>query len=528
MSNALKTAANIIEQNVVLMAVNARQQEEISQLKRQLEWFRRHLFGQKSERRNPDLYSLQLAFSDLGGEGNTPPPAPDTQTVAAHSRNKPAKPTPPAEDGLFFDESKLPVETITLPCKEAEGLDPAQYEIVSEKVSHRLAQRPASYVILKYVRPVIKLKETQTLVCAPAPQGVLDNSRADVSFLAGMVVDKFLYHQPLYRQHQRLGSNGVTVSRPWLTQLTHAALELLRPIHQAQLESIRTSRVITMDETPVKAGRTDQGQMKTGYFWPVYGEQDEICFLFYPDRQHKRVAQALQSEHAPADAVLLTDGYGAYAKYATQLGLTHAQCWVHSRRKFHNARGVEPERAEIALNLIGQIYRVEEDIRAAQLTGKEKQSHRLKHSKPVVESFFAWIEEQFRKQDFLPSSPLTEAMGYAREREAGLRVFLNDPEVPPDTNHLERALRVIPMGKKNWNFCWTEVGAELTGVAQSLITTCRLHDINPYDYLVDVLQRVGQHPARDIGQLTPRCWKAHFADNPLRSDLYRFTQHSHS
>ncbi|XXG30342.1 MAG: transposase [Ferrovum myxofaciens] len=93
MSNALKTAANIIEQNVVLMAVNARQQEEISQLKRQLEWFRRHLFGQKSERRNPDLYSLQLAFSDLGGEGNTPLPAPDTQTVAAHSRNKPAKPT---------------------------------------------------------------------------------------------------------------------------------------------------------------------------------------------------------------------------------------------------------------------------------------------------------------------------------------------------------------------------------------------------------------------------------------------------
>ncbi len=208
--------------------------------------------------------------------------------------------------------------------------------------------------------------------------------------------------------------------------------------------------------------------------------------------------------------------------------MTHAQCWVHSRRKFHDARGVEPERAEIALNLIGQIYRVEEDIRAAQLTGKEKQSHRLKHSKPAVESFFAWIEEQFRKQDFLPSSPLTEAMGYAREREAGLRVFLNDPEVPPDTNHLERALRVIPMGKKNWNFCWTEVGAELTGVAQSLITTCRLHDINPYDYLVDVLQRVGQHPARDIGQLTPRCWKAHFADNPLRSDLYRFTQHSHS
>ncbi len=192
----------------------------------------------------PRLYSLQLAFSDLGGEGNTPPPAPDTQTVAAHSRNKPAKSTPPAEDGLFFDESKLPVETITLPCKEAEGLDPEQYEVVSEKVSHRLAQRPASYVILKYVRPVIKLKETQTLVCAPAPQGVLDNSRADVSFLAGMVVDKFLYHQPLYRQHQRLGSNGVTVSRPWLTQLTHAALMLKYIVPMLILTGARKREVL--------------------------------------------------------------------------------------------------------------------------------------------------------------------------------------------------------------------------------------------------------------------------------------------
>ena len=528
MSNALETAPKSTDQTAVLMLEIARQKEEISQLKHQLEWFKRHLFGQKSERRNPDLYSLQLAFGDLNGEGNNPPPSPDTQTVAAHARNKPGKSSPPAEGGLFFDESKLPVETITVPCPEAEGLSPDQYEVVSEKVSHRLAQRPASYVILKYVRPVIKLKDSQTLACAPAPQGVLDNSRADVSFLAGLIVDKFLYHQPLHRQHQRMGSNGVTVSRPWLTQIAHITLELLRPVHQAQLQSVRGSRVITMDETPVKAGRTEHGQMKTGYFWPVYGEQDEICFLFYPDRQHKRVAQALQSEHAPADAVLLTDGYSAYAQYANRLGLTHAQCWVHSRRKFHEARNVEPERSEVAMNLISQIYRVEEEIRAAQFTGKEKQSYRLKHSKPVVDSFFAWIEEQFRKQDFLPSSPLTEAMNYAREREAGLRVFLNDPEVPPDTNHLERALRVIPLGRRNWNFCWTEVGAELTGVAQSLITTCRLHDIDPYTYLVDVLQRVGQHPSGDVAQLTPRCWKTLFAHNPLRSDLYRFTQHSHS
>ena len=129
------------------------------------------------------------------------------------------------------------------------------------------------------------------------------------------------------------------------------------------------------------------------------------------------------------------------------------------------------------------------------------------------------VEAQFADHGWLPSSPLTVALAYAREREAGLRVYLADPAVPIDTNHLERALRAIPMGRKAWLFCWTEVGAKYVGIVQSLITTCRLHDLDPYTYLVDVLQRVGQHPASRVAELTPRQWKTHFAANPLRSDL---------
>ncbi|SEF98110.1 transposase domain-containing protein, partial [Thauera chlorobenzoica] len=107
---------------------------------------------------------------------------------------------------------------------------------------------------------------------------------------------------------------------------------------------------------------------------------------------------------------------------------------------------------------------------------------------------------------------------------AALEVYLSDPEVPIDTNHLERALRVVPMGRRNWLFCWTEVGAKYVGIAQSLIATCRLHDIDPYTYLVDVLQRIGQHPAANVAQLTPRLWKQHFAANPLRSDLFEISK----
>jgi hypothetical protein len=96
-------------------------------------------------------------------------------------------------------------------------------------------------------------------------------------------------------------------------------------------------------------------------------------------------------------------------------------------------------------------------------------------------------------------------------------VFLEYPDVPIDTNHLERELRVIALGRKNWMFCWTEIGADYVGVFQSLIVTCRLQGIDPYTYLVDVLQRVEDHPASDVAALTPRLWKERFGADPRRS-----------
>ena len=119
----------------------------------------------------------------------------------------------------------------------------------------------------------------------------------------------------------------------------------------------------------------------------------------------------------------------------------------------------------------------------------------------------------------LPSDPFTKALRYLSERRMELQVFLENPDVALDTNHLERALRPIPMGRKNWMFCWSEIGAEHVGVIQSLITTCKLHDVNPYAYLTDVLQRIAQHPNKRIIELTPRVWKDKFAAHPQTSDL---------
>jgi len=494
-------------------------QQQISALIHQLDWFKRQIFGSKSERfiaLDPQQMllpaALPLPLPELA------PPVPE-QIIPAHQRKAARRDLAAEGEALpFFDESKVPVETIAVANPETAGLSEAQFEVIAEKITFRLAQRPGSYVVMKYVRPVIKRLDTQKISCPPAPQGVIEGSRADVSFCAGLLVDKFVYHQPLYRQHLRLGDCGIKVSRPWLTQIAQACIALLEPIYDSQFDSIRASRVIAMDETSIKAGR-HQGRMKSAYFWPVFGDQDEVCFPFFPTREHGNVLRALGAPGIHG-RVLLSDGYAAYAAYAKKTGLTHAQCWAHARREFFDAKDQDPKGVSQALQQIGELYVTEEHIRDHKLVGESKRGYRLTHSKPVVAKFFDWIDQQFQRQGLLPSNPFTKALAYARERRACLEVFLTDAEVPIDTNHLERALRAIPMGRKNWMFCWTELGAKHVGIVQSLIVTCRLHGIDPYTYLVDVLQRVALHPAARVAELTPRLWKQHFAHNPLRSDLY--------
>ena len=509
------------EQIVELLRSHTTLREEVSALKHQLEWFKRQLFGQKSERRIIESAPRQMSLGEALDQAQTGvAPEPKSRRIDAHTRRVTTKRPEADEDSVpFFDETRVPMEVIEVPAPEVAGLAADQFEIIGHKESFRLAQRPGSYVVLKYRRPVIKRKDTQVITCPSAPVGVIDQSRADVSFVTGLLIDKFAYHLPLYRQHQRLADSHVTVSRAWLTQIAQKGVALLEPIYEAQLDSIRASRVKAMDETSVKAGRAQAGKLKQGYFWPVYGERDEVCFPFFDNRSGHSI-EAVLGLKATEGGVLLTDGYDPYATYAQKIGITHAQCWAHARRKVFEAQDAEPKIAAEALDMIGALYAVEADIRDKRLAGASKLDYRLMHAKPIAERYFAWIKQQIESLGLLPSNPMIGALNYSHTRRWGLEVYLTDPEVPIDNNQLERALRVIPMGKKAWLFCWTELGARHVGIMQSLIVTCKLHDIDPYDYLVDVLQRVGQHPASRVHELTPRLWKQHFAADPLRSALH--------
>lgn len=479
-----------------LETVCVEQKAEIANLKARVAWFERQVFGQKTER----LLPQDPCQSTLFDVPETPPAEPTS--VKSYERSARKNPSNTGiENGVRFDES-VPVDEVIVYPEEVKGLAAGAFEVIGEKVTERLVQIPTQYRVKRTIRKTIKLKEQHTLHTAPAPASVIERSFADVSFLAGMVTDKFQYHLPLYRQHQRLTAAGVHVSRGHLTTLTHRTLELLEPIYYAILSAITTSEFVSMDETPIKAGRREKGQMKTAYFWPVFA-QDDVAFVYSSSRGHKVVAEVL----AKGCKKLLSDGYSAYERYAeSRQELVHAQCWAHVRRKFFDAKEHSAPECENVLRCIRLLFEIEQSAQDAE--PETILSIRREHSLGVVNELFTYFDKLWFEQMVDKVSLLGKAVAYARKREQALRQFLHHPDIPLSNNHVERAIRPVALGRKNWMFCWSEVGAKYAAIAFTLIECCKLHEVDPWRYLIDVLQRIDSHPARNVHQLTPNHWKA--------------------
>ena len=303
--DAATELAHIRQENEKLRAENAdlgRRLELLGvnceDLKRQLEWFHRQLFGSKSEKRI-EIPPEQMTFWDqLGLEDPKEPEEPEFETVKRRKRGKKRFEGAVNESGLRFGPD-VPVETIPIDNPEAAAIPESERELVGEKVVHKLAQITCDYRILRYVTRSWKRRDTGEFIAAAPPPAVLDRTCADVSFLAGMMVDKFCWHLPLHRQHQRLEAAGIQVSRSSLTNWMLRSASLLAPVCDAQFRSILESKVIAMDETPIRAGRTGPGKMRTAWFWPVFGDRDEIAFPFRlsrGERRRPRPARRLQGD----------------------------------------------------------------------------------------------------------------------------------------------------------------------------------------------------------------------------------------
>jgi transposase len=492
-------------------------QHQIERLESMCKWLQNQLFGARSERRLLE----NLTPSDqlwLGQEMLPVPEEPPAPTIAVgpYEREQRKNKTrfTESDSRLKFGDD-VPIQEIAVTNLAVEGIPAEELVHISDNYTYRLAQLPGSYVVLKYVQPVYRRKTADQVFKPSAPPAIFSRSIADVSFLAGMIVDKFQFHLPLYRQHLRLQQCGIDLTRSTMTRLVHRVAELLEPIYLATLSSILRSKVLAVDESPTPAGRAN-GRIKKGYFWAFYGDQDEIALMFSPSR----AGQVLDKVLSSYEGVLLTDGYVVYEKFAkARDAVESAQCWAHTRRNFIDSEKSKPEESKAVLALFQDLYKAEE---FAGSKPEQKAQLRKQHCEPIVDEIFKQLRRHSQNTILLPSNPFTQAVEYALARERELRVFLDNPDVQIDTNHIERTLRGPAVGRKNWMFNVTEVGARACAIFYTLIQSCILAKVHPMTYLVDVLQRIETHPAVDVGDLVPRPWAKLFGADPMRSDLCQY------
>jgi transposase len=336
------------------------------------------------------------------------------------------------------------------------------------------------------------------VVTAPAPLKAFDKSRYGAGFISHLVVTKCADAVPLYRQAKQLVRIGVPVARSTMTDLFHRAAAALRPLVERMLQIIAQATHVQGDETSFRV--QEPVKCRRGFIWTFIGA-GLIAYRFSADRSGETPQQVLGGTQGK----LLVDGYTGYNHVCEVDGRERAGCLAHCRRKFFEALPTAPVEARHAMDQIVEVYAVEHEAQERDLVGTDE--HRLLRqtkSKPVMDALHVWLLEQ--QPLHLPKSPIAVAIGYAINQWKPLTRFLDDPQLPVDNNESERRLRLVAMGRRNYLFAGDDEGAENLAILMSLVVTCEAHDINPEEYLADVLLRIQVHPQARIDDLLPPVW----------------------
>jgi transposase len=331
----------------------------------------------------------------------------------------------------------------------------------------------------------------------------VEKSQYAPSFVAHLVTAKCADSIPLYRLEKELLRIGAPTARSTMTDLFHRAAVTLAPLVQRLLQVVREGKVVHGDETPKKVQA--QGHCKTGYVWvfTTRNPKPVILYRFAMSRSGKTPEAVLGGTKGS----LVVDAYTGYNSVTDVDGRVRVGCHAHLRRYFFESLQTAPDEARKAMDFILELYRVERDAEAAQILGtKEHLALRKERSAPTHRAFGRWLKEQLPLHP--PKSPLGKAIRYGLGQWAALRRFLSNARIPLDNNTAEAALRRVALGRKNFLFVGNEVAGENLADLYSLVATCEANDINPVEYLADVLARINDHPNSRIDELLPQNWHA--------------------
>jgi transposase len=479
---------------------------QIDRLRHLLRQLQRAQFGRRSEKLDPE--QLQLALEDIEQALAANEAAADrTDPTAAPARGEKRR----ANRGAL--PAHLPRVDVTI---EPEDMNcpccKAPMHVIGEDTSQRLDVVPAQFRVIVTHRPKYACRTcAEAVVQAPAPERLIKGGLPTEAMVAFVLVAKYAWHLPLYRQAQMLLAQGLDIKRAILAfWVGYAAVEL-KPLYLRLRELILTSGKIVVDETVAPVLDPGRGRTKKGYFWAIarddrpWGGADPpaVAYTYAPGRGAVHALKLLDHYRG----VVQCDGYAAYKTIATAASdqaITLAFCWAHLRRRFFDiAQGGPAPIASEALERITALYAIEKTIRGR--SAGERRAVRQEKSKPLVLALKAWFEQQLARVS--AKATIAEDIRYALNHWDGLTRFLDDGRIELDTNIVERSMRPIVLNRKNALFAGHDHGAENWACIASLVETCKLHGVDPQAYFTDVLTRlVNLWPASRLDELMPWAW----------------------
>jgi transposase len=478
-------------------------QRQLATLQHQMEQMIRRLYGRKSEQLNPNQMMFDAIVLDSLNQTaaiqEMPPEVPVKAETVKTKRVSNHHGRIPIPEHLERVEILLDIPEEQKVCPETgEPL-----KVISVEVSEKLEYRPGKLIVNVYKRPQYALPENAGVIACAMPDHPIAKCKADVGLLAQVIVSKFADHLPLYRQDSIFEREGVTIPRAtqasWLMQ-TYEGINLMG---EALRSAIFESDVIFTDDTPVSLQVKGNGKVKKARMW-VYvrgGTGPPLTIYdFSIDRSKKRPLDFLDGYRGYVHA----DAYGGYDELFRKEGIIEVGCWAHARRKFDEAASSRPKEATDILARIARLYH-EVETPCTDMRSEERASYRQEHAKPILMGIFEKIEEV--KQKTIPSEPLRKAIDYALNQKKALCRYLEDGRLKPDNNLAENAMRPVAVGRKNWLFVGSERGGRAAALFMSLIKSCKDCEINPWEYLDDVLRRIMNHPVNRLRELLPDQWK---------------------
>ncbi len=488
---------------------------EIKKLSDTLLWLRRKVFGKMSEKNLP-LDPDQLLLFEQEHLTDEERARLDKEVEAAEqqmTKTITVKVKPSRRD---LDTTGLPTEVIDIypdGTTDENGKLKDEYVEIGTDESSRLEHIAAKTYIKKTVIHKVMLKsdsnnktpEDRRIICARLPLAPVNRCMAGASVLTDIIIGKFMYHLPFYRQIQQYKESGITISDSTMGGWYEAAVEKLKLLYDILRQHILQSEYIQIDESVLPVIDSEKHKARNGYEWCV---RDAIrgAVMFYYDRGSRggKVAREILGAYKGA---VQCDGYDAYDQFEKNDNITVYGCWAHARRKFVDALNENNRLATEALCFIRKIYKVESDADKAGLNADERKEQRLKISYPTIRLFETWMKETYLK--VLPNSKMGDAIEYTYSLLPRLSRYVNDGRINIDNNLIENAIRPLALGRKNYLFCGNDASAYRAAIVYSLISTCKAADVDPRTWMEDVLRKIPyyQRDQRDLAELLPFNWK---------------------